>query len=154
MSTIHHLLRVVPSLTVGVLMVVRPPVLEAQDQSIVEAVVEVLEWLDDDYTLVPEFGQWGMAFGWFSEGEEKEMEFTVSAGDRYLIAGGGDADADDIDICVYDDYGFEVECDVGTDSFPVVSFRASSSGTYRAVLTAYSLNGRTAYAGMALLKAN
>ena len=115
----------------------------------------MLEWLEgDEYTLIPEFGQWGLVFGWFSEGEEKDISFNVTVGERYMIAGGGDGNVDDIDICVYDNRGREVECDVATDAFPVVSFIAHSSGTWRATLTAYSLNSLAAYAGMALLSQN
>ena len=135
-----------------------PPTLEGQagyDESLVEAVVDVLEWLeDDDYTLAREFGQWGLVFGWFYEGEEKDVSFNVTVGDRYMIAGGGDDNVEDIDICVYDETGREVRCDTATDNFPLVSFIAHSTGTWRATLIAYSLNGPTAYAGMALLHEN
>jgi hypothetical protein len=48
--------------------------------------------------------------------------------------------------------GDEVECDALTDNFLIVEFQASGTGTYRAVLTAYSLSGSTSYAGMAILR--
>ena len=122
-----------------------PPTIEAQalyDDSLVEAVIDVLEWLeDDDYTLAREFGQWGLVFGWFSEGEEEGLiDFDVTAGERYMIAGGGDDNVEDIDICVYDETGREVRCDTATDNFPLVSFIAHSTGTWRATLIAYDLN--------------
>jgi len=121
-------------------------------QSISDAIDEVLDWLDEGYDLIPEHGQWGLLFGWFSESEEKEIRFNVTSGETYMIAGGGDANSEDLDICVYDQYGEEVECDVLTDNYPLVSFTAQSGGTYRAVLTAYSLSGSTSYAGMAVLR--
>lgn len=121
-------------------------------QSISDAIDEVLDWLDEGYDLIPENGQWGLLFGWFSESEEKEIRFNVTTGERYMIAGGGDANSEDLDICVYDQYNDEVECDVLTDNYPLVSFTAAGSGTYRAVLTAYSLSGSTSYAGMAVLR--
>lgn len=121
-------------------------------QSISDAIDEVLDWLDEGYDLIPEHGQWGLLFGWFSESEEKEIRFNVTSGETYMIAGGGDANSEDLDICVYDQYNDEVECDVLTDNYPLVSFTAERSGTYRAVLTAYSLSGSTSYAGMAVLR--
>jgi hypothetical protein len=69
-----------------------------------------------------------------------------------MLAGGGDDNSEDLDICVYDQYGNEIECDTLVDNFPLVSFTAASSGTYRAVLTAYSLSGSTSYAGMAIMR--
>ncbi|MDE2875950.1 MAG: hypothetical protein OXU69_00425 [Gemmatimonadota bacterium] len=143
------------SVILALVVLLIPPTLEAQalyDDSVVEAVIDVLEWLDgDDYTLMPEFGQWGLVFGWFSEGEQKDIDFTVTAGERYMIVGGGDNNVDDIDICIYDETGREVDCDTAIDNFPLVSFIAHSGGTWSASLIAYSLNSSTAYAGMALL---
>ena len=125
---------------------------DAAGQSVTEAIVDVLDWLDEGYELIPEMGQWGLVFGWFAEGEEKEVRFNVSSGQTYMITGGGDGNSSDLDVCVYDQYGDEVECDVLTYNFPIVEFTASGTGTYRAVLTAYSLSGSTSYAGMAILR--
>ncbi|MDH5759557.1 MAG: hypothetical protein OEZ65_08200 [Gemmatimonadota bacterium] len=127
------------------------PAREARGQDLADAIVGVLDWIDGGYELVPENGQWGLAFGWFSEGEEKELRFTVTEGRSYLIAGGGDANSTDLDLCVYDEYGDEVECDQLVDNVPVVTFTATKTATYRAVLTAYSISGSTTYAGMAVL---
>jgi hypothetical protein len=121
-------------------------------QSISDAIDDVLDWLDEGYDLIPEHGQWGLVFGWFAEDEEKELRFEVTSGESYMIAGGGDANSEDLDICVYDHHGDEVECDVLTDNYPLVSFTASASGSYKAVLTAYALSGSTSYAGMAVLR--
>jgi hypothetical protein len=121
-------------------------------QSISDAIDEVLDWLDDGYELIPEHGQWGLVFGWFAESEEKELRFNVTAGETYMIAGGGDANSEDLDICVYDQHNDEIECDVLTDNYPLVTFTAERAGTYRAVLTAYALSGSTSYAGMAVLR--
>jgi len=127
---------------------------DAGAQDVGEAIMEVLEWLDEGYQLIPEAGQWGLVFGWFAESEEKEVRFNVTAGQSYMLAGGGDENSADLDICVYDQYGDEIQCDTLADNFPVVQFNAPSSGTYRAVLTAFSLSGATSYAGMAILRAN
>ena len=138
-------------LTAGLAVLVTSPA-PAHAQSISDAIDDVLEWLDEGYELVPEQGQWGLVFGWFAESEEKELRFTVTSGESYMIAGGGDANSEDLDICVYDQNGEEIECDVLTDNYPLVSFTAAATGTYRAVLTAYALTGSTSYAGMAVLR--
>ncbi len=127
---------------------------DASAQNVSDAINDVLEWLDQGYQLIPEQGQWGLVFGWFVESEEKELRFNVTAGQSYMLAGGGDENSEDLDICVYDQFGDEIECDVLTDNFPLVSFTAASTGTFRAVLTAYSLRGSTSYAGMAVLRKN
>ena len=124
----------------------------AAAQDLGSAIDDVLEWIDEGYDLIPEMGQWGLAFGWFAEGEDKELRFTVTAGETYLIAGGGDANSEDLDICVYDEYGEELACDTAVDNFPIVTFDAPRTGTFRAVLRAYSLSGSTSYAGMAVLR--
>jgi len=124
----------------------------ASAQSISNAIDEVLDWLDEGYDLIPEQGQWGLVFGWFSESEEKELRFNVTSGETYMIAGGGDANSEDLDICVFDQDGDEIECDVLTDNYPLVTFTAESTGAFRAVLTAYALSGSTSYAGMAVLR--
>lgn len=121
------------------------------ESSIVNAIGEVADWLDEGWDLVPGAGEWGLVFGWFAEGEEKTLTFDAEQGETYMIAGGGADTAEDLDICVYDANGEEVGCDVLDDNFPLVTFRAESSGTYRAVLTAYAVDGPTTHAGMALL---
>lgn len=132
------------------LLLTSPDSLEAQ--SIGDAIIDVLEWVDEGYELLPEMGQWGLVFGWFAEGEEKEISFAVTAGQTYMIAGGGDDNSEDLDICVYDSSGAQVDCDQLTDNFPLVEFTAEATGTYRAVLDAYSVTGGTTYAGMAILR--
>ena len=127
---------------------------DSVERAVVSVVQELFGWVhvDDEYSLVPDYGQWGVVVGWFSEGEEKEIRFDVSAGESYKIAGQGDRNVSDLDICVYDSVGREVGCDELADAIPLVTFTASRSGTYRAVLTAYSLESFTAYAGMILLR--
>ena len=126
----------------------------AAGQDLGDAILDVLEWLNEGYQLVPESGQWGLVFGWFAEGEEKEIVFTTTKGQAYMIAGGGDASSEDLDICVYDAQGAEVRCDVLTDNYPLVEFTAEMSGEYRAVLNAYALKELTSYAGMVILRKN
>lgn len=118
------------------------------------AINDVLGWIrvyDKDYEAIPEMGQWGLMFGWFAEGEEKELTFEVTAGKSYVIAGGGDNNSKDLDICVYDPRGAQVDCDEETDDVPLVLFDAKQSGRYRAVLKAYSLS-ETSFAGIVVLR--
>ena len=124
------------------------------EKSVTSVVSGLFDWLevDDSYSLVPDYGQWGIVVGWFSEGERKEIRFEAEAGASYKFAGQGDSDVDDIDICVYDQNNVEIECDQMSDAIPLVTFTARSSGSYRVVLTAYSLDSVAAYAGMILLR--
>lgn len=120
-----------------------------------DAVGRVLQWLDmygEEYAPVPESGQWGLVFGWFEEGEAKELSFSATGGKVYRVAGAGDANSQDLDLCVYDGSGQELACDTGTDNIPLVTFTAKSTGRYRVVLTAYRISGNSTFAGMVLLR--
>ena len=154
MATTRHLTTVsfLPFAAAALLAVLPTP---AQTQSLKGAVDDVLGWVNlkaEDYEAIPEMGQWGMTFGWFAEGEEKELLFTATKGKSYFIAGGGDENSEDLDICVYDPKGTKIECDTATDDVPLVTFTASQSGTYRATLKAYDIDGSTSFAGMVLLR--
>ncbi|HXV87445.1 MAG TPA: PPC domain-containing protein [Gemmatimonadales bacterium] len=123
--------------------------------SLKAALDDVLGWVNlkqADYEAIPEMGQWGMTFGWFAEGEEKQLMFAATKGKDYFIAGGGDENSEDLDICVYDPKGAKVECDTATDDVPLVTFTAAQDGTYRVVLKAYDVDGSTTFAGMVLLR--
>lgn len=142
------------SFIAAVALMILPGGLQAQ-LSLKGAIDDVLGWVnlkEDDYEAIPEMGQWGMTFGWFAEDEEKELQITVTKGKSYFIAGGGDENSKDLDICVYDPKGKEVECDTATDDIPLVTFDADQSGTYRVVLKAYSIEGSTTFAGMVVLR--
>lgn len=139
-------------LLAAVLLLASP--LPAQDPppDLIEAVSKVLRFVGPEYRLSPEDGQWGLAFGIFGEHERKELRFRASAGYTYVIAGTGDEDAEDLDICVYDPLGDEVQCDQSRDKVPIVEFRARRSGEHRAVLRLYRSQLGFAFAGMAVLR--
>ncbi len=118
------------------------------------AIDDVMGWIkvyEKDYETIPEMGGWGVVFGWFAEGEDKELTFDVTSGKAYVVAGGGDDNSKDLDICVYDARGTQINCDEETDDVPLVLFEAKQSGKYRAVLKAYSLS-ETSFAGMVVLR--
>lgn len=121
-------------------------------ESLQAAVSDVMDWLSEGWELVPEMGEWGLVFGWFANDDKKSLSFAVTEGDTYMVAGGGSANATDLDICVYDARHEEIDCDILTDNFPLVQFRAESSGMYQAVLHAYQIEGASTYAGMVLLR--
>ena len=126
----------------------------AQDpqESLQAAVFDVMDWLDEGWELVPEMGEWGLVFGWFANDDKKSLSFAVAEGVTYIVAGGGSANATDLDICVYGARHEEIDCDTLRDKYPIVRFRAESSGMYQAVLHAYQIEGPSTYAGMVLLR--
>ncbi len=141
-------------LTAAVALLALPGEARAQ-ASLKDAMDDVMDWVNlkaADYEALPEMGQWGMMFGWFAEGEEKALRFEVTKGKSYFIAGGGDSNSKDLDICVYDAQGREIECDTATDDIPLVTFDAAQSDTYRVVLKAYDVEGSTTFAGMVILR--
>ena len=100
---------------------------------------------------LPGAGQWGLVADPFQEGGSRVTEFDVTAGSYYRIVGVGEATATDLGLCIYDNAGREVRCDRISDAVPLRSFTAESSGTYRAVPVAKTLN-RPAHAGLVIVK--
>ena len=129
-----------------------PIAAQSPQESLRGAVNEVMDWIYEGWELVPEMGEWGLVFGWFANDDKKSISFAVERGVTYMVAGGGSENATDLDICVYDTRHQEVGCDIATDNYPIVEFRAASSGMYQAVLHAYDVEGPSTYAGMVLLK--
>ena len=132
-------------------------VTDTRPNAIAEVIATLIETVGGcpacETSINPEPGQWGVLAGRFVAGEGGEILFNVTVGTTYLIAGKGDANAADLDICVYDQDGAEVDCDELPDSVPVVEFTARSLGAHRAVLTAYDVGGDgTTYAGMTIFR--
>ena len=133
-----------------------PGALWEDESPFADAVGEVLRWYHqltgdaDGNSQLPGEGQWGLVAGLFRQGESKTIEFDVTAGSRYRVAGAGEDAANDLDLCIYDDTGREVRCDRMFDAIPLLSFTPDSDGTYRAVLIAKALD-RPAHAGLVIL---
>ena len=97
---------------------------------------------------------WTMAVGRFGHKDSKEIQFEIDAvGHQYGVIGRTEQmELVDIDICVYDPNGIEVDCDELEDSSPGVFFDSEVKGTYRAVMSSHSPDGDVEYAGMVVLK--
>ena len=86
-------------------------------------------------------------------GDSREVLIPAKAGEEYLVSGAAESFRADVDICVYDPAGDPVDCDTLPDYLPVVAFTAKMGGTYRAVMTAASVEeGDTYFAGMKVVK--
>lgn len=80
------------------------------------------------------------------------LAFDSAPGRNYRVVAEGDLRALDLDVCVYGPDDQRVACDQKPNSWPVVDFTARTSGRYRAVLIAHSLDGPSAYAAMLVLR--
>ncbi len=133
-----------------------PSVLAAQTEADRESVNEVLESLffAPSGTEIPYSPEaWSLVFARFAVGDSREVLIPAKAGEEYLVSGAAESFRADVDICVYDPAGYPVDCDTLPDYLPVVVFTAKMEGTYRAIMTAASVEGGgTAFAGMKVVK--
>ena len=96
---------------------------------------------------------WSLVIARFAKGDSREVAFPAEASEEYWVIGATESLGTDIDICIYGPAGDQVDCDTLDDSFPVVIFTTKTAGTYRAVMTAASVEGGgTSFAGMIVLK--
>lgn len=84
------------------------------------------------------------------EGGDVRFNRTYEAGKRYVILGGGDSEARDVDIEVLDASGEVVGRDTLTDAAPIVRFTPTVTGTYTLRLKLYS--GKPAFCTAAILR--
>ena len=97
-------------------------------------------------------GIWSVVIAQFAKGDTQEIDIPANVGERYQVVGGSESYETDVDICIYSLEGGQYGCDTLEDSYPVVTFTARTEGTYRAVMTAASLEGGTSSAGMVVLR--
>ena len=94
-------------------------------------------------------GTWSLVVARFAKGDSREVPIPAGAAETYRVVGATESPGTDIDICIYGPAGDQVDCDTLDDSIPVVIFTAESEGTYKAVMTAASVEGGgTSFAGM------
>ena len=94
-------------------------------------------------------GTWSLVIARFAKGDSREVAIPAEAAEAYTVVGRAESLGTDIDICIYGPAGDQVDCDTLLDGVPLVSFTAETEGTYRAVLTAASVEGGgTSFGGM------
>ena len=107
--------------------------------------------LGDEIPHSPE--TWSRVIARFAKGDSREGPIPAGAGEKYKVVGATESFGTDIDICIYGPAGDQVDCDTLDDSVPVAGFTAETEGTYRAVMTAASVDGGgTSFAGMIVLR--
>ena len=135
-----------------------PAHLAAQTVADREPVNRVVELL---FAAVGEYGEevtrhpdsWSVVIAKFAKGDSREIEFPAKVGEECSVEGVAESTGTDVDICVYGPDGGPVECDTLDDHVPIVGFTAKTEGTYRAVMTASSIQGGgTSDAGMIVLR--
>ena len=98
-------------------------------------------------------GTWSLVIARFAKGDSREVPIPARAGEEYVAKGAAESLGTDVDICIYGPAGDQIDCDTLDDSVPVVTFTAKTEGTYRAVMTAASVEGGgTSFAGMIVLR--
>jgi hypothetical protein len=76
-----------------------------------------------------------MCAGFVQVGKSVGFNRSFVAGSQYLLLGGGDDNARDIDLEVFDSSGEKIAADTDDDPAPVVRFTPKKSGTYSFRLT-------------------
>src|SRR5262249_46502880 len=73
--------------------------------------------------------------GFLQHGEELTFNRPFAKNERYVLIGGGDSNADDLDLTVHDSSGAKVAADTDDDAAPTVQFKAPKTGTYKITLS-------------------
>ena len=68
--------------------------------------------------------------GSLDQGNNEMVSLTLEAGTQYQIMGACDNDCTDLDFVLYDSNGNELDSDLQTDDYPVVSVTPRRTGTY------------------------
>lgn len=123
----------------------------AEHAAAVERIVDTLLGYQAGYGFPSDGEAWGFVVGHFEKSDEKAIDFRADVGENYVLVGIG-LDEADVDIHLFGPEGALIAEDVLDDNVPVVSFRAESRGTYRAVMSAAAVRGGSSYAGMAILR--
>ena len=95
---------------------------------------QVRAQLDRFGTLVTERGYHQthqIKTGSLRERENEYLSLELDAGREYALLGVCDEDCSDIDLRLFDQDGDEVDADVETDDYPVVSVRPDRTARYR-----------------------
>ena len=84
--------------------------------------------------------------------ESVKWSTTLRVGKKYVIVGGGDEDATDLDIIVRNSIGQIVVNDTQTDNNPIVQFDVNSTGKYTIELKLYGCSTNASYVSMAIMR--
>lgn len=73
-------------------------------------------------------------------GRRENYYFTLNSGWYYQIVAVCDSDCGDIDMCLYNENGGEIDCDTTTDDKPIVTARPKWTGRFRLNVNMYDCN--------------
>lgn len=77
-----------------------------------------------------------------TDGKDITFNRPFDKGKDYLILGGGDKNASDIDIDIYDSAGVKVASDNDDDASPTIKYRPKTSGTFKLKVSLHKTKGR------------
>jgi hypothetical protein len=93
----------------------------------------------------------GPVYGHLNNGASATHQMTVSGGNAYVLFGACDNDCRDVDLKIFDTSGNMIMQDVAVDDTPVLTFTASSSGSYRVEVVMANCNRNPCYYGVQLM---
>jgi hypothetical protein len=70
-------------------------------------------------------------FASLNDGRYDSYYFTLDRGTSYKICAVCDEDCGDLDLCIFDENGNEIECDESDDDLPIVSVSPKWTGRFR-----------------------
>jgi hypothetical protein len=78
----------------------------------------------------------------------QDLTITLSPGTSYAFMAVCDQDCHDVDLRLFDPYGNEVDSDVRTDDWPIVSITPQFKGTYEVRVVMASCSNNPCYYGV------
>ena len=105
----------------------RPEHLKAQSDIVQRQVLQIgLLLASEGYELTHD-----IRYSSLSEGKSNNYYFTLDRGTTYKIYAVCDGDCGDIDLCLFDENGNEIDCDESEDDMPLVSATPKWTGRFR-----------------------
>lgn len=89
-------------------------------------------------------------FASLNDGRSDSYYFTLDRGNAYKIYAVCDEDCGDLDLCIYDENGNEIECDESSDDLPIVSVSPKWTGRFRLWVKMYDCSINPCRFGIAI----
>ncbi len=118
----------------------------AQQSSVYDQLVAISElMLNEGYSKSHDF-----EVDYLNEDETDSYNITLRKGVTYKIVAVCDNDCEDIDLCMWDENGNQIDCDETEDDYPIMEVTPRWTGTFSFRVTMYDCGNNPCYFGIAV----
>jgi len=105
---------------------------------------------DTEYGFID--GQFCVLGAYLPKEQTVSMSFKLKAGTSYMFIGGGDDDANDVDLYLKNAAGTTLARDEEEDATPIVAFEPTTSGSYSLVLNLQNSDTKASFCALVALQ--